>query len=197
MFPIDRSLVSHSIIYGMFFRFGHPSYRPRLAVFSDRSRAKPMTGSFFAAQMTTFHQVRALLHLDRADLAQSVWQRVRDTAGLFFKPTNDGTPRNPERSFKSTQTTAFLIGPQNFFPSFGRIARQLRVVATLAFTGATAIFLLAIWCDSIFVQCRIAAMTTHHRWCIHGVNPFSSPCHEQYTTPFDQRPLPSCSSSMP
>src|SRR5215204_733486 len=140
--------------------------------------------------MTTFHQARALLHLDRADLAQSGCQRVRGTAGLFFKPTNDGTPRNPERSFKSTQTTAFLIGPQNFFSSFGRIARQLWVVATLAFTGAAAVFLLAVWRDSIFVQRCIAAMTTRHRWCIHGVNPFSSPYHEQYTTPFDQRPLP-------
>src|SRR6266498_427038 len=190
MYQIDRPMVSHSTTYGMSPRFGRPSRRPRLAVFFDRLRAKPTTDSFSAAQTTTFRQVRALLHLDREDRAQSAHQLMRDTAGLFFKPTNDGTPRNAERSFKSAQATALLIGPKNLFPSFGRISRQLRIVTTLASTGATAIFLLAVWRDSILMQRCIAAMTACCRCCIHGVNPFSSPRHEQYTTPFGQRPLP-------
>src|SRR5262249_18059103 len=140
--------------------------------------------------MTTSHQVRVLLHLSHGDLAQSAYQLVRDTVGLFFKPTNDGTPRNTERSFKSTQATALLIGPKNLFAPFGRISGQLRIIATLASTCAAAIFLLAVWRNSILVQSRIATMTARRRCCIHGVNPFSSPWHEQYTTPFDQRPLP-------
>ena len=152
-----------------------------------------MTDSFSAAQTTTFRQVRALLHLDREDRAQSAHQLVQDTAGLFFKPTNDVTPRNPEGSFKSTQTTALLIGPKNLLPSFGRISRQLRIVTTLASTGAAAVFLLAVWRDSILIQRCIATVTARRRCCIHGVNPFSSSRHEQYTTPFGQRPLPICS----
>jgi hypothetical protein len=159
-------------------------------VFFDRSRAKSRIDSFFVAQMTTFRQARVLLCLDRGDLAQSAYQLVRDTVGLFFKPPNDSTPRDAERSLKSTQATALLIGPQNLFPSFGRISRQLRIITTLASTCATAIFLLAVWRDSILIQRCIAAMTACCRWCIHGVNPFSSPRHEQYTTPFGQRPLP-------
>ena len=190
MSQIERSLVSHSIIYGMFFRFGRQSYRLRLAVFSGRSRAKPTTDSLFAAQMTTFRQAQVLLRLDRVDLAQAAYQLVRDTAGLFFKPPNDGTPRNAERSFKSAQATALLIGPKNFFPSFGRIAGRLRIVTTLASTCAATIFLLAVWRDSVLVQRCIAAVTAYRRCCVHGVNPFSSPCHAQYSTPFGQRPLP-------
>jgi hypothetical protein len=151
MYQIDRLLVSHSIIYGRFSRCGRLSHRPQLVVFFDRSRAKPTTDSFFAAQMTTFRQVRGLLHIDHGDLAQPAYRLVRGTAGLFFKPTNDGTPRNAEGSFKSTQTTALLIGPKNFFPSFGRIAGWLRIVTTLASTCAATIFLLAVWRDSIFV----------------------------------------------
>ena len=190
MYQIDRFLVSHSIIYGMSSRFGRQSHRQRLVVFFDRSRAKSTIDSFFAAQMTTFRQARALLRLDRGDLAQSAYQLLRDTVGLFFKPPNNGTPRNAERSLKSTQTAALLIGPKNLFPSFGRISRQLRIVTTLASTGAAAIFLLAVWRDSILVQRCIAAVTAYRRCCVHGVNPFSSPRHEQYSTPFGQRPLP-------
>jgi len=199
MYQIDRTLVSHSTTYGMSPRFGRLSRRPRLAVFFDRLRAKPMTDSFSAAQTTTFRQVRALLHLDREDRAQSAHQRVRGTAGLFFKPTNDGTPRNTERSFKSTQTTALLIGPKNLLPSFGRISRQLWIITTLASTCAAAIFLLAVWRDSILIQRCIATVTARRRCCIHGVNPFSSSRHEQYTTPFGQRPLPQlgCISGVP
>jgi hypothetical protein len=152
MYLIDRTLVSHSIIYDMSVRFDRQPHRLRLGVFFDRSRAKPTTGSFSAAQMTTFRQVRASLHLDRGDLAQSAYQLMRDTVGLFFKPANDGTPRNTERSFKSTQTTTLLIGPKNLFPSFGRISRLLRIVTTLASTGATAIFLLAVWRNSILME---------------------------------------------
>ena len=120
--PIDRLLVSHSIICGRSSHCGRPSRRPRLVVFFDRSRAKPTTDSFFAARMTTFRQVRGLLHLDRRDLVQSAYQLVRSTGGLFFKPSNNGTARNTERSFKSTQATALLIGPKNLFSSFSRIA---------------------------------------------------------------------------
>src|SRR5438477_7084101 len=101
---------------------GHLSHRRRLVAFSDRSRAKSTTDSFFVARMTTFRQAQGSLHLDREDLAQSAYQLVRSIASLFFKPSNDGTPRNTERSFKSTQTTALLIGPKNLFPSFSRIA---------------------------------------------------------------------------
>ena len=191
MYQIDKSLVSRSIMYGMSPRFGRQSRRPRLAVFFDRSRAKPTTDSFFAAQMTTFRQARGLLRVYRGDLAQSAYQLVRDIAGLFFKPTNDGTPRNAERSFKSTQATALLISPKNLFPPFGRISGRLRIVTTLASTCAAAIFLLAVWRDSILVQSRIATVTACRCCCIHGVTPFSSPRHKQSTTPFDQRPLPS------
>ena len=190
MYQIYRSLVSHSTTYGMSPRFGRPSRRPRLAVFFDRLRAKPTTDSFSAVQTTTFRQARVLVRLDRGDLAQSAYQLMLDTVGLLFKPPNDGTPCNAERSFKSTQTTALLIGPKNLFPSFGRISRQLRIVTTLASTGATAIFLLAVWRNSILMERCIAAMTAWCRWCIQGVNPFSSPRHAQYTTPFGQRPLP-------
>src|SRR5947199_6241196 len=84
MYQIDRFLVSNSTTYGMSPRFGRPSRRPRLAVFFDSLRAKPMTDSFSAAQTTTFRQVRALLHLDREDRTQSAHQLVRDTAGLFL-----------------------------------------------------------------------------------------------------------------
>src|SRR5215210_6086554 len=190
MYQIDRLLVSHSIIYGMSFRFGRQPHRLRLAVFFDRSRAKSTTGSFFVAQMTTFHQARGLLRLDRGDLVQSAYQLMQGIVGLFFKPSNDGTPRNAERSFKSTQTTPLLIGTKNLLPSFKRISRQLRIVTTLASTGAAAIFLLAVWRDSILMERCIAAMTAYRGCGIHGVNPFSSPHHEQYTTPFGQRPLP-------
>ena len=190
MSPIDTSLVSHSIIYDMFSRFDRQLRKRRLGVFFDKSQAKSTTDSFFAAQMTTFRQARVSLRLDREDLAQAGYQLVRDTVGLFFKPPNDGTPRNAERSFKSAQTTALLIRPQNLFSSFSRISRQLRIITTLASTGATAIFLLAVWRDSILIQRRIAAMTACCRCWIHGVNPFSPPRHEQYTTPFGQRPLP-------
>jgi hypothetical protein len=151
MYQIDTPLGAHPIICGMSPRFGRQSRRPRLAVFFDRSRARPTTDSFFAAQMTTFRQARALLHLSRGDLVQSAYQLVRDTVGLFLKPPTDGTPRNAECSFKSTQATALLIGPKNFFPSFGRIAGRLRTVTTLASTCAATIFLLAVWRDSIFV----------------------------------------------
>jgi hypothetical protein len=151
MCQIDRFLVSHSIIYDMSSHYGRPSRRPRFVVWFDRSRAKPTTDSFFAARMTTFRQVRGSLHLDRGGLVQSAYRLVRDTGGLFFKPTNDGTPRNAERSFKSTQATALLIGPKNLFPSFGRIAGRLRIVTTLAPTGAATIFLLAVWRDSVLV----------------------------------------------
>jgi hypothetical protein len=151
MYQIDRLLVSHSIIYGRFSHCGRPSRRPRLVVFFDRSRAKPTTDSFFAARMTTFRQARGLLHFDHGDLAQSAYRLVRSTVGLFFKPTNDGTPRNAERSFKSTQATTLLIGPKNLFPSFGRIAGRLRIITTLASTGAATIFLLAVWRNSILV----------------------------------------------
>src|SRR5436309_6996 len=120
MYQIDRLLVWHPIISGMSLRFGRQLRRPRLAVFFERSPAKPTTDSFFAVQMTTFHQARVLLHLSHGALAQSAYQLVRDTAGLFFKPTNHGTPRNAERSFKSTQATALLIGPKNLFAPFGR-----------------------------------------------------------------------------
>ena len=190
MYQIDRSLVSHSIIYGTSSRFGRPLRRRRLVVFFDRSRAKSTTDSFFVAQMTTFRPAQVLLRLDRGDLVQSAYQLVRDTVGLFFKPTNDGTPRNAERSFKPAQATTLLIGSKNLFPSFGRISRQLRIVTTLASTCAAAIFLLAVWRDSILIQRCIATVTARRRCCIHGVNPFSSSRHEQYTTPFGQRPLP-------
>ena len=152
MYPIDRLLVSRSIIYGMSSHCDRPSRRPRLGASFDRSRAKPTTDSFFAARMTTFRQARGSLHLDRGDLAPPAYRLMRDTVGLFFQPTNDGTPRNAERSFKSTQATALLIGPKNLFPSFGRIAGWLRIITTLAPTGAAAIFLLAVWRDSILVQ---------------------------------------------
>ena len=174
MYPIDRFLVSHSTTYGMSSHYGRLSRRPRLGVFSDRSRAKPTIDSFFAPRMTTFHQAQASLHLDRADLAQSTYRLTRNTVGLFFKPTNDRTPCNAERSFKSTQATALLIGTKNLFPSFGRIAGQLRIVTTLASAGATTILLLAVWCDSIFVERCIATMTAYRCDRIHGVNPFSS-----------------------
>ena len=190
MYQIDRLLVSHSIIYGRSFRFGRQPHRLQLVVFFDRSRAKSMTGSFFVAQMTTFHQVRGLSRLDRGDLVQSAYQLMQGIVGLFFKPSNDGTPRNIERSFKSTQAAPLLIGPKNLLPSFNRISMQLRVVTTLASTAAAAIFLLAVWRDSILIERCIAAMTAYRGCCIHGVNPFSSPHHEQYTTPFGQRPLP-------
>ena len=190
MCPIDSSLVSHPIIYGMFSRFGRQLRSRRLVVFFDRSRAKSTTDSFFVAQMTRFRPAQVLLRLDRGDQVQSAYQLVRGTVGLFFKPTNDGTPRNAERSFKPAQATTLLIGSKNLFPSFGRISRQLRIVTTLASTGATAIFLIAVWRDSILMQRCIAAMTTCCRCCIHSVNPFLSPRHEQYTTPFGQRPLP-------
>jgi hypothetical protein len=173
MYQIDRFLVSHSIIYGRSSHCGRPSRRPRLAVFCGRSRAKPMTDSFFAARMTTFRQARGLLHFDHRDLAQSACHLVRGTVGLFFKPTNDGTSRNAERSFKSTQATALLIGPKNLFPPFSRIAGRLRIVTTLASTCAATIFLLAVWRDSILVQCCIATMTARRCYYIHGVNPFS------------------------
>jgi hypothetical protein len=101
MSQIDTSPVSHSTIYGMFSRFGRQLRKRQLVVFFDRLRAKSTTDSFFAAQMTTFRQAQVLLRLDRGDLAQAAYQLVRDTAGLFFKPPNDGTPRNTERSFKS------------------------------------------------------------------------------------------------
>src|SRR5205823_13588352 len=126
--------------------------------------------------MTTFHQVRALLRLDREDLARSAHRQVRGTVGLFFKPPNDRTPRNPKRSFESTQTAPLLIGPQNLFPSFVRISRKLRIIATLPSTGATAIFLFTVWCDSILHECCIAAMAANDRGRVHGVNPFSSAC---------------------
>ena len=190
MYPIDRFLVSHSIICGMSAHCGRPSRRPRLVAFFGRLRATPTIDSFFAARMTTFRQVRGSLHLDRGDLAQSAYQLVRSTVGLFFKPSNDSTSGNTERSFKSTQTTALLIGPKNLFPALSRIAGWLRIVTTLASAGAATIFLLAVWRDSILVECCIAAMTAYRCRRIHGVNPFSSPGHEQYTTPFDQRPLP-------
>lgn len=190
MFLSDRFLVSHAIIYGMSSHYGRLSHRPRPAVFFDRSRAKPTTDSFFAARMTTFRQARGLWHLDHGDLAQSAYRLVQSTAGLFFKPANDGTPRDPERSFQPTQTTALLIGPKNLFPSFGRIAGRLGIVTTLAATRAATIFLLAVWRDSIFVERCIATMTAYRCSRIHGVNPFPSLCHEEYTTPFDQRPLP-------
>ena len=190
MYPIDRFLVSHSIICGMSAHCGRPSRRPRLVVFFDRSPAKPRIDSFFAAQMTTFRQVRGLLRLDRGNLAQSAYQLIWSTVGLFFKPSNHSTSRNTERSFKSTQATALLIGPKNLFPALSRIAGWLRIVTTLASASTTTIFLLAIWRDSILVERCIAAMTAYRCRRIHGVNPFSSPRHEQYTTPFDQRPLP-------
>jgi len=110
MYQIDRFLVSHSTIYGMSLRCGRPSRRPRLAVFFDRSRAKPTIDSFFAARMTTVRQARGLLHFDPGDLAQSAYQLVRGTVGLFFKPPNDGTSRNAKCTFKTAQTTPFLIG---------------------------------------------------------------------------------------
>jgi hypothetical protein len=192
MYPIDRFLVSHPITYGMSSRYGRLSRRPRLGVFFDRSRAKPTIDSFFAARMTTFHQAQESLRPDHGDLAQSTYRLTQNTVGLFFKPTDDRTPCNTERSFKSTEATALLIGAKNFFPSFSRIAGRLRIVTTLASTGATTIFLLAVWRDSIFVEGLIATMTAYRCGRIHGVNPFSSVDHEQYTTPFGQRPLPKC-----
>src|SRR5437867_6570319 len=124
MYQIARSLVAHSILFGMSSRFGRQPQRQRLVVCFDRSRAKSTTDSFFAAQMTTFRQAQGLLRLDRGDRAQSAYQLLRDTVGLLFQPPNDGTPRNAERSFTSTQTAALLIGPKNLFRSFGRISRQ-------------------------------------------------------------------------
>ncbi len=178
MCHIDRRLGFYPIICGMLLRFDHQSRKPRLAGFFDKSRATSMIGWSFATQTTTFRRVRGLLPLDRAGLAQSAYRLMRGTAGLFFKPTNDGTPRNAERSFKSTQATALLIGPKNLFPSFGRISGHLRMFATLASTCAAAIFLFAVWRDSILVQCRIATMTARHRCRVPGVNPFSSARHE-------------------
>src|SRR5947208_1819231 len=84
MCPIDSSLVSHPIIYGMFSRFGRQLRSRRLVVFFGRSRSKSTTDSFFAAQMTTFRQARVLSRLDREDLAQAAYQLMRDTVGLFF-----------------------------------------------------------------------------------------------------------------
>ncbi len=190
MCHIDSCLGFCPIICGMLLRFDRQSRKPRLGGFFDKSRAMSMFGWSFATQTTTFHRVRGLLPLDRVGLAQSAYRLMRGTAALFFKPTNDGTPRNTERTFKSTQATALLIGPKYLFPSFGRISGQLRMFATLASTGAAAIFLLAVWRDSILVQCCIATMTARQRCRVHGVNPFSSVPHEQYTTPFDPRPLP-------
>src|SRR5258705_2918503 len=131
MSQFDRPLGSHSIIYGMFSRSGRQLHKRRLVVSFDRSRARSTTDSFFVAQMTTLRQARVLLRLDRGDLARAAYPLVRDTVGLFFQPPNDGTPRNAERSFKSAQATALLVGPQNLFPSFSRISRQLRIVTTL------------------------------------------------------------------
>ena len=190
MYPIDRFLVSHSTTYGMSSHYGRLSRRPRLGVFSDRSRAKPTIDSFSAARMTTFRQARGSLRLDRGDLTQSACQLVQSTVGLFFKPSNDRTSRNTERSFKSTQATALLISPKNLFTALSRVAGWLWIVTTLASAGAATIFLLAIWRDSILVKRCIAAMTAYRCVRPHGVNPFSSPRHEQYTTPFDLRPLP-------
>lgn len=186
----DRLPELHPTIYDMSLHFDRQSHRLRLAVFFGKLRAIPMIGSSFVAQTTTSRRVRALLPLDRADLVQSVYRLMRDTVGLFFKPTDDGTPRNTERAFKSTQATPFLIRSKNLFPSFSRISRSLRMFATLAATRTAQVFLLAIWRDSILYQRRIATMTARHRCRIHGVNPFSSVEYEQYTTPFDLRPLP-------
>jgi hypothetical protein len=190
MYPIDRLPVSHSIIRGRFSHRGRPSRGLRLGVFFDRSRAKPTIDSFSAARMTTFRQARGSLHLDRGDLTQSACQLVQSTVGLFFKPSDDRTSRNTERSFKSTQATALLIGPKNLFTALSRIAGWLWIVTTLASAGAATIFLLAIRRDSILVKRCIAAMTAYRCVRTHGVNPFSSLRHEQYTTPFDLRPLP-------
>jgi hypothetical protein len=109
--------------------------------------------------MTTFRQAQGSLRRDRGDLARAAYQLVQSIAGLFFKPSNDGTPRNTERSFKSAQATALWIGPQKRFSSVGRLSRQLRIVTTLASAGATTIGWLAGWRDSILLQRRIAAMT--------------------------------------
>jgi hypothetical protein len=190
MYLIDRLLVSPPTICGMSSHCDRPSRTPQLAVFFGRSPAKPRIDSFFVAQMTTFRQVRGLLRPDRGNLAQSAYQLIRGTVGLFFKPSNHRTSRNTERSFKSTQTTALLIGPKNLFPALSRIAGWLRIVTTLASASTTTIFLLAIWRDSILVERCIAAMTAYCCGRIHGVNPFSPSRHEQYTTPFGQRPLP-------
>jgi hypothetical protein len=185
-----RFLVSHSIPCDMVSHCGRPSRRPRLVVCFGRARAKPTTVSFFAARMTTFRQARGSLRLDRADLVQSAYRLVRDSVGLFFQPANHGTPRTAERSFKSTQATALLIGPKNLFASFGRIAGRLRIITTLASTGAATLFLLAVWRDSVRVERCSATMTAYRCGCIPGVNPFSASRHDQYSTPFDQRPLP-------
>src|SRR4249919_3340634 len=84
MYPTDRFLVLHSTTYGMSSHYGRLSHRPRLGVFSDRSRAKPTIDSFFATRVTTFHQAHESLHLDHADLAQSTYRLTRNTAGLFL-----------------------------------------------------------------------------------------------------------------
>jgi len=184
MYHSDRRLESYPTICDMLLHCGRQLRTLQLAGYFDRWRATSIFDSSCVVQMTTSRQVQGLLPQDRADLAQSAYRLMRGTVVLFFKPPNDSTPRDTERSFQSTQATALLIGPKNLVPSFGRVSGQLRVVATLASTGAAAIFLLAIWRDSVLAQSRIATMTARHRCRIHGVNPFISAWYEQYTTPF-------------
>src|SRR6266567_2649059 len=74
---------------------------------------------------------------------------AKDT-GLFFKPTDHRTARNTERSFQSSQTTAFLIGTQDFFFSFWSIGGTARIRATLPSARATTILLLPVGGNTIF-----------------------------------------------
>src|SRR6266542_2999685 len=93
--------------------------------------------------------------------------------GLFFKPTDHRTARNTEGSFQPTQTTAFLIGAQDFFFSFLSIGCTTRILATLPSARATTVLLLPIGGNTIFGEVRTAAMSACDTYGNHRVNPFA------------------------
>jgi hypothetical protein len=93
--------------------------------------------------------------------------------GLFFQPIDRRATGNTERTFQSTQATAFLIGVQDFFFPLRGIGATARIIATLPSASATIILLLTVGGNTIFGEVRTAAMPARDKLGNHGVKPFS------------------------
>ena len=95
-----------------------------------------------------------------------------EAVGLFFKPTDDSTAGNAERSFQSTQTAALFIRAQDFLTPFGGIALCLGMFATLPPAVTAKVLLFSIGCNTILGEVSTAAMPTRDKNRDHGVKPF-------------------------
>src|SRR5689334_16277557 len=137
----------------------HQAHIRQFAGFAGREPAIPRLYWLFSPQTTRVHRVPRQTRSAHVDQDRLRLFGVVGAAGLFFQPFNHRTPRYTKNTLDATQTGPFLIGTENFFASFGRIPRELRMLAALAAAGAAEVLLFAIWCHSIFDKGRLPTMT--------------------------------------